>query len=174
MLWLPQPLYNAKPVVFLLAALSLMLITKNVIVTVFAVGLTGYSLWIFFARFMWRDAGIVEWFSSIKVAQTVFQTAVPNGIGGLFALEFFKVALRTPQQNQTNSKLLLLILINWLYHFESFRGSQPAILAIIHQNAAALRSQLRDWECAHLYSSHLPGLLSHHSAAQFFRALFSE
>lgn len=60
MFWLPQPLYNAKPVVFLLAALSLMLITRNAIVTVFAVALIGYSLWIFFVRFMWKDAGMVE------------------------------------------------------------------------------------------------------------------
>ena len=60
MVWLPQPLYNAKPVVFLLAALSLMLITKNVIVTYFAIGLIGYSLWIIFARFMWKGAGIIE------------------------------------------------------------------------------------------------------------------
>jgi len=60
MFWLPQPLYTAKPLFFLLAALSLMLITKNMIVTMFAIGLTGYALWIFFARFTWRDTGFVE------------------------------------------------------------------------------------------------------------------
>lgn len=60
MFWLPQPLYTAKPVFFLLAALSLMLITKNMIVTMFAICLTGYALWILFARFTWRDTGFVE------------------------------------------------------------------------------------------------------------------
>jgi hypothetical protein len=60
MFWLPQPLYTAKPVVFLLAALSLMLITNNVLVTLFAICLFGYSLWIFVTRLMWKDTGIVE------------------------------------------------------------------------------------------------------------------
>ena len=55
MFWLPQPLYTAKPVFFLLAALSLMLITKNVIVTLFAICLIGYALWIFFVRFTWKE-----------------------------------------------------------------------------------------------------------------------
>ena len=57
---LPKPLYTAKPDVFLLGALSLMLITKNMIVTMFAICLTGYALWILFARFTWRDTGFVE------------------------------------------------------------------------------------------------------------------
>jgi hypothetical protein len=60
MIWLPQPLYSAKPVIFLLAALSLMLITKNVIVTLFAISLIGYALWIFFVRFIWKDTGLVK------------------------------------------------------------------------------------------------------------------
>jgi len=60
MIWLPQPLYNAKPFLFLLAALLLMLITKNVIVMMFAIGLISYALWIFFARLTWKDAGIVD------------------------------------------------------------------------------------------------------------------
>lgn len=60
MIWLPQPLYNAKPVLFLLAALSLMLITKNVIVAMFAIGLISYALWIFFVRLTWKDTGIVN------------------------------------------------------------------------------------------------------------------
>ena len=60
MIWLPQPLYTAKPVFFLLAALSLMLMTNNVIVTLFAICLTGYALWIFFVRFTWKDTGLVE------------------------------------------------------------------------------------------------------------------
>jgi hypothetical protein len=60
MFWLPQPLYIAKPLIFLLAALSLMLITKNVIVTLFAICLIGYALWIFFVRFTWKDTGLVE------------------------------------------------------------------------------------------------------------------
>jgi hypothetical protein len=60
MIWLPQPLYSAKPVIFLLAALSLMLITKNVIVTLFAISLIGYALWIFFVRFTWKDTGLVK------------------------------------------------------------------------------------------------------------------
>ena len=60
MFWLPQPLYTAKPLIFLLAALSLMLITKNVIVTLFAICLIGYALWIFFVRFTWKDTGLVE------------------------------------------------------------------------------------------------------------------
>ena len=60
MFWLPQPLYNAKPLIFLLAALSLMLTTKNVIVTLFAICLIGYALWIFFVRFTWKDTGLVE------------------------------------------------------------------------------------------------------------------
>ncbi len=60
MIWLPQPLYTAKPVFFLLAALSLMLITKNVIVTLFAICLIGYALWIFFVRFTWKDSRLVE------------------------------------------------------------------------------------------------------------------
>jgi hypothetical protein len=60
MFWLPQPLYTAKPLIFLLAALSLMLITKNVIVTLFAICLIGYALWIFFVRFTWKDTGLVK------------------------------------------------------------------------------------------------------------------
>ena len=60
MFWLPQPLYTAKPLIFLLAALSLMLTTKNVIVTLFAICLIGYALWIFFVRFTWKDTGLVE------------------------------------------------------------------------------------------------------------------
>ena len=60
MFWLPQPLYISKPLIFLLAALSLILITKNVIVTLFAICLIGYALWIFFVRFTWKDTGLVE------------------------------------------------------------------------------------------------------------------
>lgn len=60
MIWLPQPLYNAKPVVFLLAALSLLLVTKHLVVVIFSVGLVSYALWIFFARFAWKNAGVVE------------------------------------------------------------------------------------------------------------------
>ena len=55
MVWLPQPLYNAKPVVFLLAALSLCFITKNVFVTLFAIYVLGYSAWITVMRFMWSS-----------------------------------------------------------------------------------------------------------------------
>ena len=60
MVWLPQPLYTAKPILFLLAALSLMIITKNVIVTLFAICLIGYALWIFFVRFTWKDTRVTE------------------------------------------------------------------------------------------------------------------
>ena len=60
MFWLPQPLYTAKPLIFLLAALSLMLITTNVIVTLFAICLIGYALWIFFVRLTWKDTGLVK------------------------------------------------------------------------------------------------------------------
>ena len=60
MVWLPQPIYNAKPFLFLLAALSLIFITKNVIVTLFAIYTIGYSLWIFVARYMWSDARVIE------------------------------------------------------------------------------------------------------------------
>ena len=66
MVWLPQPLYIAKPFFFLLAALSLVLITKNVIVTLFAIYLTGYSLWIFFERFIWKDTQFAELVELIK------------------------------------------------------------------------------------------------------------
>ena len=60
MVWLPQPLYTAKPILFLLAALSLMIITKNLIVTLFAICLIGYALWIFFVRFTWKDTRVTE------------------------------------------------------------------------------------------------------------------
>ena len=60
MFWLPQPLYTAKPLIFLLAALSLICTTKNVIVTLFAICLIGYALWIFFVRFTWKDTRIIE------------------------------------------------------------------------------------------------------------------
>ncbi len=60
MIWLPQPLYNAKPVIFLLAALSLLLITRSMIVELFAICLIGYAFWIFFVRFTWKNSGIVE------------------------------------------------------------------------------------------------------------------
>ena len=60
MFCLHQTLYTAKPLIFLLAALSLMLITKNVIVTLFAICLIGYALWIFFVRFTWKDTGLVK------------------------------------------------------------------------------------------------------------------
>jgi len=56
MFWLPQPLYNAKPVVFLLAALSLCFLTKNVFVTLFAVYVLGYSAWIIAMRLMWNTS----------------------------------------------------------------------------------------------------------------------
>jgi multisubunit Na+/H+ antiporter MnhC subunit len=60
MIWLPQPLYHAKPVIFLLAALFLMLLTNNPIVVVFSIGLISYALWILFVRFTWRNSGIIE------------------------------------------------------------------------------------------------------------------
>ena len=42
MFYLHRQQYPAKPLIFLLTALSLMLITKNVIVTLFKVCLIGY------------------------------------------------------------------------------------------------------------------------------------
>ena len=66
MIWLPQPLYIAKPFFFLLAALSLVVITKNVIVTLFAICLIGYSCWIFLTRFIWKDTQFAELIELIK------------------------------------------------------------------------------------------------------------
>lgn len=53
MIWLPKPLYTAKPFVFLLAALSLPLITQNIFVTLFAFTVMGYVAWIVVMRTMW-------------------------------------------------------------------------------------------------------------------------
>ena len=60
MIWLPQPLYNAKPVVFLLAALVLVLMSQNRIAALLAVALTGYAVWIFFMRYIWRTSRSIE------------------------------------------------------------------------------------------------------------------
>ena len=61
MFWLPQPLYKAKPFVFLLVALALMLFAKNVIVMFLAICLIGYSLWILATRFIWKDFRTIEY-----------------------------------------------------------------------------------------------------------------
>jgi hypothetical protein len=42
MIWLPKPLHAAKPFVYLLAALSLLLIPQNVFVTLCACVVTGH------------------------------------------------------------------------------------------------------------------------------------
>jgi hypothetical protein len=55
---LPRPLYAAKPFLFLLTALFLMFITNNVIVTLFAIYLICYSLWILLTRLIWKDTRI--------------------------------------------------------------------------------------------------------------------
>lgn len=50
MIKIPKPLYDAKPVIFLLVALSLMLLTQNAIVMFLGICLMGYSAWVFYKR----------------------------------------------------------------------------------------------------------------------------
>ena len=67
MFWIPQRLYNALPVFYLLAALSILLIPTDGfiiiitegMITIFAIWLIGYSAWIIFKRFRWTRSGTI-------------------------------------------------------------------------------------------------------------------
>ena len=54
--WLSKPIYEALPFVFLLASISLTQITENVFVTLFAIYIYGYSIYIFAWRLVAREA----------------------------------------------------------------------------------------------------------------------
>lgn len=56
MIWLPKPLYAAKPFVFLLAALSLLLVPQNVFVTLCACVVIGYCARASVIRPRWNTA----------------------------------------------------------------------------------------------------------------------
>jgi len=58
---LPRPFYTAKPFFFLVASLCLMVLTEHVIVTLFALYLICYALWILVTRFIWRDFRAIEY-----------------------------------------------------------------------------------------------------------------
>jgi hypothetical protein len=57
--WLSKPVYEMLPYVFLLAAIAFLQITDNVFVTLFAIYLFGYSLYIFAWRLMARDSILI-------------------------------------------------------------------------------------------------------------------
>ncbi len=54
--WLAKPIYEMLPYLFLLAAIAFVQLTENRFVTLFAVFLGGYSLYIFAWRLMARDS----------------------------------------------------------------------------------------------------------------------
>ena len=58
--WLSKPIYEMLPYVFLLAAIAFLQISDNVFVTLFAVFLFGYSLYIFSWRLMARDSILIN------------------------------------------------------------------------------------------------------------------
>ncbi len=57
--WLSKPIYESLPFVFLLAAIAFLQLTENVFVTLFAIYLIGYSLYILAWRVMARDSILI-------------------------------------------------------------------------------------------------------------------
>lgn len=58
--WLPRSLYKVKPLLFLLVAFILIQLSQNPIAICCSIGLMGYSVWILWMRYQWKDTGIVE------------------------------------------------------------------------------------------------------------------
>jgi hypothetical protein len=59
-IWLPQSLYQFKPIVFLFGALLLVMLSKNFIAIVLSILLVSYSGWIFWMRYQWRGTGKIK------------------------------------------------------------------------------------------------------------------
>lgn len=56
-IWLPDPVYKLKPILFLFAAVILFLLMENKIVLVLAALLICWSTYILLMRYMWLDSG---------------------------------------------------------------------------------------------------------------------
>ena len=61
--WLSKPIYEVLPFVFLSAAIAFLQITDSILVTLFAICLIVYSLYILAWRVMARDSILVDCFN---------------------------------------------------------------------------------------------------------------
>jgi len=58
-IWLPKVFYNIKPLLYMLAALLVLILARNIITITLAAALLGYAIWICWKRFQWKESGIV-------------------------------------------------------------------------------------------------------------------
>ena len=58
-IWLPEPLYRAKPFLMMLFGAVLLCVTDHTLLAICAFVYLGYGSWIVVVRAMWRDDGIV-------------------------------------------------------------------------------------------------------------------
>ena len=58
-MWLSKPIYEALPLVYLLAAIAFIQISDSVVVTLFAIYLFGYSAYVIAWRVMARDSVLI-------------------------------------------------------------------------------------------------------------------
>lgn len=59
-IWLPDSLYRLKPLILLLTGAILLLVSKNLFLSLFAAACIGFAVWILFMRLIWSNADNIK------------------------------------------------------------------------------------------------------------------
>lgn len=59
-IWLPDSLYRLKPLILMLTGAALLLVSKNLLLSLFAAACIGYSVWIISMRLIWSNADTIK------------------------------------------------------------------------------------------------------------------
>jgi hypothetical protein len=59
-IWLPDSLYRLKPLILMLTGAILLLVSKNLFLSLFAAACIGFAAWILFMRMIWSNADNIK------------------------------------------------------------------------------------------------------------------